>query len=141
MPVQFHSEIRKVNVMNVGVRLRSFREERAMSQGDVEKVTGLLRRYTSRLENGHTFPSVETLEKYAAAFNVPLYRFFYDGDEPVPLPQAMPGEDLEELATKPGKKGSEARFFLKLKKLLVNVDERDREVFLALVRKLAAAKK
>jgi transcriptional regulator with XRE-family HTH domain len=112
-----------------------------MSQGDVEKVTGLLRCYTSRLENGHTVPSVETLEKYAAAFNVPLYRFFYDGDEPVPLPQAMPGEDLEELAKKPGKKGSEARFFLKLKKLLVNVDERDREVFLTLARKLAAAKK
>jgi len=125
----------------VGARLRKLREERAMSQGDIEKATGLLRCYVSRVENGHTVPSIETLEKYAAAFNVPLYRLFYEGDEPPPLLKVAPGEDLEQLAKQPGNKGSEAKFFLKLRRLLAKVQERDRDVFLAVVRKLAAAEK
>jgi len=112
-----------------------------MSQGDIEKATGLLRCYVSRVENGHTVPSVKTLEKYAAAFNVPLYRLFYEGDEPAPLLQVTPSEDLKVLAKKPGNEGSEVRFFLKLKRLLAKVDGRDRKVFLAMVRKLAATKK
>jgi len=49
-----------------------------MSQGDVEKRTGLLRCYISRVENGHTIPSVETLEKMARALEIPMYRLFTD---------------------------------------------------------------
>src|SRR5271155_1993601 len=60
-------------------RLRQLREAKHLSQGDIEKRTGLLRCYTSRVENGHTVPSIETLEKYARALEVPLYRLFYDG--------------------------------------------------------------
>jgi transcriptional regulator with XRE-family HTH domain len=112
-----------------------------MSQGDVEKLTGLLRCYTSRVENGHTVPSLETLEKYAAAFSIPLYQLFYEGDEPPPLPRLMPRKTLEELAEEPGKKGAEAKFLLKLKRLLSKVKERDRAVFLATAQKLAAARK
>jgi len=127
--------------MVIGARLRRLREEKAMSQGDVEKATGLLRCYTSRVENGYTVPSIATLEKYAAAFNVPLYRLFYEGDEAPPLSKVTLTEDLVELAKKPGKKGSEARFFLKLKNLLAKVNDRDRQTFLAIARMLAAAKK
>ena len=127
--------------MIIGTRLRGFREEKAMSQGDVEKATGLLRCYISRVENGHTIPSVVTLEKFAAAFSVPLYRIFYDGDEPPPLPMLMPREDLKELAKKPGEEGSDARFLLRLKKRLAKVGEHDREVFLALARTLVAPRK
>jgi transcriptional regulator with XRE-family HTH domain len=61
---------------------QQLRESKHMSQGDIEKRTGLLRCYTSRVENGHTVPSVETLEKLAAAFDVPLWKIFYEGDEP-----------------------------------------------------------
>lgn len=64
--------------MEIGRKLKKLREERNLSQGDVEKRTGLLRCYTSRVENGYTVPSVETLEKYARALEVPLYRFFTD---------------------------------------------------------------
>lgn len=64
--------------MEIGRKLKRLREERSLSQGDVEKKTGLLRCYTSRVENGYTVPSVETLEKYARALEVPLYRFFTD---------------------------------------------------------------
>ena len=127
--------------MAIGVRLRQLREQRKMSQGDVEKLTGLLRCYTSRVENGHTVPSLDTLEKYAAAFGVPLYQLFYEVDEPPPLRKLTPRKTLEELAKEPGKEGAEARFLLKLEKLLSKVKERDRAVFLATAQKLAAAKR
>jgi transcriptional regulator with XRE-family HTH domain len=61
--------------MLIGERLRELRESKRLSQSDIEKRTGLLRCYSSRVENGHTVPSIETLEKYARALEVPLYRF------------------------------------------------------------------
>ena len=127
--------------MVIGARLRQLRELRRMSQGDVEEATGLLRCYTSRVENGHTVPSLETLEKYAAAFGVPLHQLFYEGDEPPPLPKLTPRKTLEELAEEPGKKGAEAKILLKFKKLLRKVKEPDRLVILAMAQRLAAAKK
>ena len=66
--------------MIIGTRLRSLREERKLSQGDIEKRTGLLRCYISRVENGHTVPSIDTLEKLAAALEIPLYQLFYEGE-------------------------------------------------------------
>ena len=53
--------------MIIGDRLRALREEKKFSQGDIEKRTGLLRCYISRVENGHTVPAIETLEKMARA--------------------------------------------------------------------------
>jgi transcriptional regulator with XRE-family HTH domain len=49
-----------------------------MSQGEIEKPAGLVRCYISRVENGHTVPSLETLEKMARALEVPTYRLFTD---------------------------------------------------------------
>src|SRR5271169_4607320 len=72
--------------MVIGQRLRELRESKNLSQGDIEESTGLLRCYTSRVENGHTVPSVETLEKYARALQVPLYKLFYDGKGPIKKP-------------------------------------------------------
>src|ERR1700734_2182530 len=66
--------------MIIGDRLRALREEKKFSQGDIEKRTGLLRCYISRVENGHTVPSVETLEKMARALEVPMYKLFHDGE-------------------------------------------------------------
>ena len=71
--------------MIIGDRLRALREEKKFSQGDVEHRTGLLRCYISRVENGHTVPAVETLEKFARALEVPMYKLFYDGAEPPKL--------------------------------------------------------
>ena len=127
--------------MVIGSQLRKLREQKGMSQGDVEKATGLLRCYTSRVENGHTVPSIETLEKYASAFDVPLYRLFYEGAEPPELPKLTPRENLEDLAREQGQKGEEARFLLKLKKKLAKIGEPDRKVLLALVQKMAAVAK
>jgi transcriptional regulator with XRE-family HTH domain len=68
--------------MVIGERLKALREHRNMSQGDIEKRTGLLRVYISRVENGHTVPPIETLEKFARALEVPMYALFYDGEKP-----------------------------------------------------------
>src|SRR5271165_1290018 len=71
--------------MIIGDRLRALREEKKLSQGDIEHRCGLLRCYISRVENGHTVPSIETLEKMARALEVPLYQLFYDGERPPKL--------------------------------------------------------
>src|SRR6202790_419154 len=76
-------------IVIIGDRLRVLREQKQFSQGEIEKRTGLLRCYISRVENGHTVPAVETLEKFARALEVPLYQIFYDGEEPPQL-QAVP---------------------------------------------------
>ena len=132
---------KEVNPMVIGMRLRELRGQKGLTQGDVEKATGLKSCYTSRVENGYTVPSLTNLEKYAAGLGVPMYRLFYEGEEPPPLPKLTPREDLVELAKKPGKKGAEARFLLRLKKLLAKVESRDRAFLLAMVQKLAAAEK
>src|SRR3954471_21019943 len=62
--------------MNIGERIRNFRLQKALSQGDIEKRTGLLRCYLSRVENGHTIPSLDTLAKIATAMDVTLGQFF-----------------------------------------------------------------
>jgi len=67
-------------MLMIGERLRTIRESKSLSQGDIEKRTGMLRCYTSRVENGHTVPSIETLAKYAQALDFPLYQIFYDGE-------------------------------------------------------------
>src|SRR6516225_5302764 len=103
--------------MLIGERLRQLREHKSLSQGDVEKASGLLRCYISRVEHGHTVPSLETLERFAAALDVPLYRLFYTGEDTPPSPNLTPRKSLEELAEDPSNMGSEARFLLKLKGL------------------------
>src|SRR5947209_13624598 len=75
--------------MIIGDRLRELREAKSLSQGDIEKRTGLLRCYVSRVENGHTVPSVETLEKFARALELPLYHLMFDGDKPPVLPKSV----------------------------------------------------
>jgi len=68
--------------MLIGQRLRDIRIAKNLSRADIERATGLVRPYVSRVENGHTVPAVETLEKMARALDVPLYRLFYEGQEP-----------------------------------------------------------
>jgi transcriptional regulator with XRE-family HTH domain len=123
--------------MVIGTRLRSLREERKMSQGDIEKRTGLLRCYISRVENGHTVPSIETLEKLASALEIPLYQLFYEGDEPPPLPNLSKRRTTEELAMDE-ETAKEYRFFEKVKRLLSRINEQDRQLLLYMAQKLAS---
>src|SRR5260370_37265683 len=74
--------------MMVGDRLRELREEKKLSQGELMNRTGLARSYISRVENGHTTPSIETMEKLVHALEIPLYAVFSAGEGPPkpPLP-------------------------------------------------------
>jgi transcriptional regulator with XRE-family HTH domain len=74
--------------MEIGKRLRELRHGKGFSQGDIERLTGCLRCYTSRVENGYTVPSLETLEKYAKALDLELYQLFYDGEGKGKAPKA-----------------------------------------------------
>ena len=121
--------------MIIGDRLRALREEKKFSQGDIEKRTGLLRCYISRVENGHTVPAIETLEKMARALEVPLYQLFYDGEEPPELPNLPKRKTSDEIAF--GTKGKEARFLNKFRRLLGKVDEGDRKLLLYMAQKMA----
>ena len=122
----------------IGARIRQLREQRGLSQGDIEQSAGLLRCYISRVENGRTVPSLETLERFAAALDVPLYRFFYTGEEPPPASDMTPRQTPEELARENDRAQSEASFFLALKDLMARTEEADREVLLAVAKRLVA---
>jgi len=124
--------------MLIGTRLRQLREQKQLSQGDIEERTGLLRCYVSRVENGHTVPSLETLERFAGVLDVPLYQLFFSGEEPPPTPSLSPRKSLEELTSESGEKGGDTQFLLKLRNLLSRLAEPDRDVILNLAKRLAA---
>jgi transcriptional regulator with XRE-family HTH domain len=123
--------------MLIGARLRQLRDQKGLSQGDIETSTGLLRCYISRVENGHTVPSLETLERFAAALDVPLYQLFFAGDEPPATPNLTPRKTLEQMAEEEGRAGHDARFLLKLRTHLARLADPDRDVLLTLAKKLA----
>ena len=66
--------------MDVGKRLRQLREVKGLSQGDIERRSGLLRSYISRVEGGYTAPSLTTLEKFAKALEVETYQLLFQGE-------------------------------------------------------------
>jgi transcriptional regulator with XRE-family HTH domain len=121
--------------MIIGDRLREMREEKKLSQGDIEKRTGLLRCYISRVENGHTVPAIETLEKLARALEVPLYQLFYEGDEPPNLPNLLKRKSSGDIAW--GSTGKEARYLTKLRRLLGKTEEGDRKLLLLMAQKMS----
>jgi transcriptional regulator with XRE-family HTH domain len=111
------------------------REAKQLSQGDMEKRTGLFRCYISRVENGHTVPAIETIEKFAHALEVPIYQLFYDGDELPKLPNLLKRQSAGEIAW--GSSGKDARFLGKLRRVLGKADEQDRKLVLLMAQKMA----
>lgn len=118
-----------------GERLRKLREQKKMSQGDVEKKTGLLRCYISRVENGHTVPAVQTLEKLARAFEIPMYKLFYDGEEPPKAPNISVRKSSDESGW--GSSGKDAKYFSQLRRLLSKSSENDRKLILYTAKRMA----
>jgi transcriptional regulator with XRE-family HTH domain len=119
-------------MMVIGERLKALREHKKMSQGDIEKRTGLLRVYISRVENGHTIPSIETLEKIARALEVPMYQLFYDGENP-------PAPELPKIGRGGwGSSARDARTFDKFRRLFSRANESDRKLLLVMATTMAA---
>jgi|SRR5579862_1085688 len=119
--------------MQIGAKLRELRKAKNLSQGDIQKRTGLFRCYTSRVEHGHTVPSIGTLEKYASALEVPLYRFFTD-EVPVKVPK-LP--QLEEDSSLWGNRGKERVELRKLANALSRMDEQDRKLLVSMAQGMA----
>lgn len=125
--------------MVIGDRLRTLREAKKFSQGEIEKRTGLLRCYISRVENGHTVPAIETLEKFARALDVPVYQLFYDGEEPPKLPKLTkptPGDDVAW-----GSSGKDARMLHQFRRLLGRTDAKGRKILLSMAQKMAGSRR
>jgi len=112
--------------MKIGTTIRGYRLQKGFSQGDVEKRTGLLRCYLSRVENGHTVPSIDTLSKIAIALDLPLAQFFSeDGMHKELDTQKLTDEEL--------------RFLTQIRRYSTNLNESDRKLLLAMVKKFATA--
>lgn len=111
--------------MKIGIMIRGFRLQKGMSQGDIEKRTGLLRCYLSRVENGHTVPSLDTLNKIAQALDIPLAQFFSETS----LSQEMDSGRLND---------EELRFLNQIRRYSMNLNESDRKLLLAMIKKFAA---
>jgi transcriptional regulator with XRE-family HTH domain len=110
--------------MNIGTTIRGYRLQKGMSQGDIEKRTGLLRCYLSRVENGHTVPSLETLQKIARALDLQLSEFFAEEIVGREMSSLNLGED-------------EIRFLTQVQRYSAHLSESDRRLLLAMVKKFA----
>jgi transcriptional regulator with XRE-family HTH domain len=121
--------------MVIGERLRELRDKKNFSQGDIEKRTGLLRCYISRVENGHTVPAIETLEKLARALEIPMYQLFYDGAEPPKVPNLIARKSSDDIVW--GNSGKDAKYVSKLRRLLGKAKEEDRKLILYTLQKMA----
>jgi transcriptional regulator with XRE-family HTH domain len=121
--------------MVIAERLKALREQKKMSQGEVEKRTGLLRCYISRIENGHTVPSIDTLEKIARALEVPIYQLFYDEESP-PAPKIFENDHKSWPWSR-----REARALDRFRRLLNRTSEADRKLLLLVAQKMSQRKK
>lgn len=121
--------------MIIGERLRELREQKKWSQREIENRSGLQRAYLSRVENGHTVPTVETLEKWAKALEVPIYRLFYEGAEPPKSSELRVWKSPDEEAW--GKSGEDAVLLRQLRRSLRKLDERNRRLLLQMATRLA----
>lgn len=108
--------------MVIGDRLRSIREAKKLSRGDIEKRTGLLRCYVSQVENGDTVPAVETMEKFARALEVPMYQLFYNGSKPPELPNLPKRKTADDIAW--DSMGKDSRYLAKFRRFLERTTER-----------------
>lgn len=111
--------------MNLGHAIRDYRTQKGYSQGDLEKRSGLLRCYLSRVENGHTTPSLNTLAKIAGAMDISLSELLIEESGGVPHP-------MNRL------KDEELRFLIQMRRYSVDLDEADRTLLIDMVRKFAA---
>lgn len=125
--------------MVIGQRLKKIREEKGLSQGDIENKTGMLRCYISRVENGHTVPSLETVERFAAALDVPVYELFYDGDVGPLTPRLSSPIKPDESGGETQPSLQDERFLRKLLSVIVGMRERDRQLLLTIAGRISMA--
>ena len=115
--------------VNIGEVIKSYRADRGLSQGDIERRTGLLRCYLSRVENGHTIPSLDTLSKIAGAMEIALSQFFSESGH------TNGSKGLPQLSD------DEVRFLSQIRRYFTSLNDSDRKLVLAMVKKMASNSK
>ena len=121
--------------MFIGKRIREIRTKKGISQADLERRTGLVRCYISRVECGGTVPALETLERFADGLGVPFYELFYVPDALLPLPHLNGGRTKHGRADDTSSR--EGRLLVKLAGLSARMTERDRGLVVLMAQKLA----
>lgn len=121
--------------MMIGDRLRKLREEKKLTQGEIEQRSGLLRCYISRVENGHTVPAIDTLERLARALEVPMYQLFHEGEKPT-----VPSKLLQTKESVVSVNGKDERLIARLRPLLAKMDEKGRKLVLHMAHKAVSLK-
>ena len=121
--------------MIIGDRLRELRKAKKLSQADIEQRTGLLRPYLSRVENGHSVPAIETLEKIARALDTPMYQLFYDGENPPELPNFK-----WKSGKRRGNSGKDARLLSKFRRLFGLMKNGDRQLLILTAQRMVRTK-
>jgi transcriptional regulator with XRE-family HTH domain len=123
--------------MLIGERLKELRERKNFSQGEIEKRTGLLRCYLSRVKNGHTVPSIETLEKLARALEIPMYQLFYEGKKPPILPKLPKPTSADDIEW--GSAGKDADLLSRFRKVLSKTKEADKKMLMFMAQKMVGS--
>lgn len=87
--------------MFIGARIREIRQEKNLSQGDLQRRVGLHRCYISRVEAGRSVPSVDQLYRIAAGLGVRAFELLWDGKGAPPVPLAINHEKNDDSVSKP----------------------------------------
>jgi len=118
----------------IGLRLRNLRCRRGLSQRELQQKAGLMRCYISRLENGHTVPTLEILERLASALELPLYWILHVAEDPA---GSGPTLDSDTEGSVQERMSPDARFLRKLKSLWRRMTDYDREMLVLVAGRMA----
>ena len=118
--------------MNLGESIKNIRQAKGLSQGEMQKRTGILRSYLSRVENGHTVPSLATLQRLASAMGVALSDFFSANGQPVEGASAAAAAVASDPAS---------QYLAELKTLLPQLTSQQRDQLLDMVKDMASTLK
>jgi transcriptional regulator with XRE-family HTH domain len=99
----------------------------------------MLRHYISQVENGHTTPSLETLQRFAGVLDVPLYALFLERQYALPIEEGSTSSPAVCANTFPASKDEGA--FAEFRSLAKAMTKSDRDLILRLARRLAANSK
>lgn len=85
------------NVLEVAIgrEVRAFRKAQGTTVSELSEITGLSIGMLSKIENGNTSPSLQTLQTLAGALSVPLTSFFRQFEERREAVHTKAGEGVE----------------------------------------------
>ena len=85
-----------IEILSQNIKL--IRREKQLTQEQLAEKTEVTVKYISHLERGLSFPSAETLDRIATAFEVPVYRLFFpEGLDEKTIPRDVLKKELHKI--------------------------------------------